>query len=80
MWMLQWVDISSNVSRALYNLHLVFVSCPSVIGATLVVQRFLVADEAVLLRLDFNGVLTAWRQKEDEHGQTEKSVLAQGGL
>lgn len=34
----------------------------------------------VLLRLDFNGVLSAWRQKEDEQGQTHGSVLHPGGL
>ena len=33
----------------------------------------------VLLRLDFNGVLTAWLAKEDEGGQTQH-LLAEGGL
>ncbi|WWD20163.1 hypothetical protein CI109_104639 [Kwoniella shandongensis] len=36
--------------------------------------------EQLLLRLDFNGVLTAWKLKEDEGDLAGKSVLAEGGL
>ncbi|KAK8849538.1 hypothetical protein IAR55_004873 [Kwoniella newhampshirensis] len=36
--------------------------------------------EQLLLRLDFNGVLTAWKLEEDESDLAGKSVLAEGGL
>ena len=78
--MLRWVAISNNVSLVLYTSYLLVSPTPLPLQSTLDVRKIAFADEAVLLRLDFNGVLTAWRQKEDEHGQTEQSVLAQGGI
>jgi hypothetical protein len=37
-------------------------------------------DAKVLLRLDFNGVLTAWRQKDEDGDRAEQVVLPLGGL
>lgn len=35
--------------------------------------------QLVLLRLDFNGVLTAWRTGEEDRA-TSRNLLAEGGL